>query len=230
MKSFSGFDLAAVTKIEQLPTWSRDDYAAHKAHLKAGLIDPAIALIIEVAENLSEQIGSELNVSPKIGGSVSPLNRDLRFAKDKAVLYKDAVMLTTWDGADKRSCPVFWIRLGHDSVGFANGIGFDKVRREQWRAAVADDTTGPQLVEHLAKLQQHKTYDLAGEELKNVPKPWDNDHPRAGLLRHAGFQVRWSEPWPKAKQRADKPGFAEYCTDRLSELVPTHVWLRDNLR
>lgn len=228
-QSFSGFDLEAVAKIAHLPSWSRDDYAANKAHLKAGLIDPAISLITEVAENLSEQIGSELNVSPKIGGSISPLNRDLRFAKDKTVLYKDAVMLTTWDGADKKSCPVFWIRLGHDSIGFASGIGFDKGRRERWRAAVADDKIGGDLVGLLADLEHHKNYDLAGEELKNAPKPWDNDHPRAALLRHSGFQVRWSEPWPTGKQRADKSGFAEYCTDHLSELVPVHQWLRAQL-
>lgn len=229
LPAFTGFDLDALAKIEVLPTWSREDYADNKAHLKAGVIDPSIALLTEVAGDLSELVGSDLTVNPKIGGSVSPLNRDLRFAKDKTVLYKDAVMLTTWDGPDKKSGPMFWIRLAHDSVGFASGIGFDKSRRDRWRSTVADDKTGAELVGLLASLEHHKHYDLDGEELKNAPKPWSNDHPRAALLRHTGFQVRWWEPWPKGKQRADKPGFAAYCTERLSELAPVHVWLRDRL-
>lgn len=226
MRTFEGFESSALATLAKLPDWSRDDYAAGKAELKKGLLDPAVGLIVQVAEQLSELVGAELTVSPKIGGSVSPMNRDLRFAKDKSVLYKDALMLTTWDGVDKKSSPMFWIRIGHDSVGFASGISFDKTTREKWRQAVADDDSGQALVDALARLQKHPTYDLDGASLKNAPKPWGNDHPRADLLRHTAVQARWSEPTPPT---ATLPRFTGFCVDKLSELVPVHLWLKEHL-
>ena len=227
IRTFEGFDSASLAILAQLPSWSREDYAEGKADLKKGLLDPAVGLVVAVAEQLSEAVGSELTVSPKIGGSVSPMNRDLRFAKDKSVLYKDAVMLTTWDGADKKSSPMFWIRLAHDSVGFASGIGFDKTTRELWRKAVADDASGSALVTALEPLQRHATYDLDGATLKNAPKPWGNDHPRADLLRHTAMQVRWHEPTPPT---ATLPRFTTFCVERLTELVPIHLWLKEHLK
>lgn len=226
IRTFEGFESSALATLAKLPEWSRDDYAAGKAELKRGLLDPAVGLISQVAEELSERVGSELTVKPKIGGSVSPMNRDLRFAKDKTVLYKDAVMLTTWDGNDKKSSPMFWIRIAHDSVGFASGIGFDKTVRERWRNAVADETTGQALVDALAPLEKHPTYDLDGASLKNAPKPWGNEHPRADLLRHTAIQARWSEPTPPT---ATLPRFTGFCVDKLSELIPVHLWLKEHL-
>lgn len=226
IRTFEGFDSAAIAKIADLPGWSKADYAENKADLKKGLLDPAVGLIVAVAEQLSEVVGADLQVKPKVGGSVSPLNRDLRFAADKTVLYKDAVMLTTWDGVDKKTSPVFWIRLAHDSVGFANGMGFEKAARERWRAAVADDGSGEALVELLKPLEKKLNYDLDGSELKNAPKPWGNEHPRAELLKHNGIQARWHEPLPPT---ATLPRFVDFCSERLAEFAPLHHWLKEHV-
>ena len=219
--TFDGFDVDALALLHQTPSWSREDYASNKATLKAGLYDPAIALIEDVADALSPAVGAELTVKPKIGGSLSPLNRDLRFAKDKSTLYKEALMLTTWEGTDKGGVTL-WIRLTPDRIGFASGIGFDKERRERWRQAVGDDATGEELAGSLKALSKKPDYDVAGAELKNAPKPWGNDHPRADLLRHTGFQVRWQEKTPAS---IGSGRFADHCIDRLGALVPVHRWL-----
>ncbi|HEV2088810.1 MAG TPA: DUF2461 family protein, partial [Cryptosporangiaceae bacterium] len=46
-----------------------------------------------------------------------------------------------------------------------------------------DGRTGGALVALLATLAE-EGWEIAGERLKRVPKPWDDTHPRADLLRH----------------------------------------------
>jgi uncharacterized protein (DUF2461 family) len=225
-RMFEGFDAASLAMLAQLPGWSRDDYAANRADLQKGLLDPAVALIVGVASRLSDELGSELTVIPKIGGSVSPLNRDLRFAADKTILYKEALLLTAWDGSDKKNSPMFWLRVGHDAIGFASGIGFDPARRQAWRSAVADDESGRRLVDALASVRRHPTFEVSGQERKSVPKPWGDDHPRADLLKHTSFQVRWYEPLPPT---ATLPRFVDFCADKLGELLGVHRWLKEYL-
>ena len=78
----------------------------------------------------------------------------------------------------------------------------------------------------LEPLQRHDTYDLDGATLKNAPKPWGNEHPRAGLLKHTAVQVRWHEPTPPT---ATLPRFTDFCVKKLEELVPVHLWMKEHL-
>ncbi|MDH3753138.1 MAG: DUF2461 domain-containing protein [Acidimicrobiia bacterium] len=221
MTAFSGFSSAAIDALAEMPGWSKDDYDARKGELKDGLTAPAIALVSDLRERMSQVLDRELTIAPKIGGSVSPLHRDLRFAKDKSERYKDHLLMTMWDGTDKRTAPMLWLRLGADSAGFASGIGFDKTIRERWRTAIGE-ASGASLVEALADLSAHHPVDIAGQTLARVPKPWPADHPRADLLRHTGFQVRWAEPYADNVASAM---FADWAETRLAELADVHHWL-----
>ena len=217
--SFDGFDPTAIALLEQLPDTSADDYASHKATLAAGVSKPGAALIADVADVLD----ADLTVVPR--SSVSPLHRDLRFAPEGAPRYKDHLLLTTWEGADKRSSPVFWIRIDSSSAGFASGIGFTPAVRDRWRSAVGG-APGTELATELDTLVAERSADVAGDQVKNVPPPFPADHPRADLLRHTGFQVRFSEPLPPS---VDSPEFVTWCADRLGALLPVHRWLLANL-
>jgi uncharacterized protein (DUF2461 family) len=217
--SFKGFDPAAISLLSRLPDMSVGEYADHKATLAAGLTKPGAALIADVANGLD----ADLTIVPR--GSVSPLHRDLRFAGEGAPRYKDHLLLTTWEGPDKKTSPTFWIRVDAEQVGFASGIGFTPAARERWRKRVGG-AAGQSLAAELAQLQSERGADVSGDQVKRVPAPFDVDHPRADLLRHTGFQVRFAEPMPSS---IDSPSFAGWCTERLDALLPVHRWLLANV-
>lgn len=217
--TFEGFDRAAVALLARLPDMSADEYADHKAQLAAGLTKPGAALIGAVADRLD----ADLTVVPR--SSVSPLHRDLRFAPDGAARYKDHLLLTTWEGDDKKSSPMFWIRVDAARVGFASGIAFSPAIRERWRESVGGEA-GAELAAELERLVVEHGADVAGDQVKRVPVPFDADHPRADLLRHTAFQVRFAEPLPAL---IGTPELADWCVARLGELLPVHRWLVANV-
>ncbi len=213
--SFDGFDPAALALLDELPTMTAEQYTSHKATLAAGVTKPGLALITEV----SEEIDGDLTVVPR--SSVSPLHRDLRFAPDGAPRYKDHLLLTTWEGADKKASPTFWVRVDARRAGFASGIGFSPAVRDRWRIAVGG-AAGEQLASVLDGLVAERGAEIAGDQVKKVPAPFDTDHPRADLLRRTGFQVRFVDDLPAS---IGSPGFVEWCVERLATLLPVHRWL-----
>lgn len=212
--TFTGFDADAIALLERLPDMSSDEYAARKAVLAAGVTKPGGALITDVAA----QLDADLTVVPR--SSVSPLHRDLRFAPEGAARYKDHLLLTTWQGADKKTSPMFWIRIDAHRAGFASGIGFTPDLRERWRAAIGGPA-GEALARDLDRVVDERSAEVAGDQVKKVPSPFDADHPRAGLLRRTGFQVRFIEDLPDITL----PEFADWCAERLDALMPVHRWL-----
>lgn len=108
--------------------------------------------------------------------------------------------------------------------------------REAYMTAVADDTSGPELVGIVETLRQ-QGYDLGGEQLERIPKSYpgdhpralllrDADHPRAGLLRHrslvAGRHLG-SENW------LHKPEAADRVLAAFEELRPMASWFADHV-
>lgn len=217
--TFTGFDPAAIALLDRLPAMSADEYADHKAQLAEGVTEPGAALIAEVADRL----GADLTVVPR--SSVSPLHRDLRFAPEGSARYKDHLLLTTWEGADKKSAPILWIRVDARRAGFASGIAFDPAIRERWRAAVGSER-GAELAELLDPLMCDRGAEVAGDQVKRVPPPFDADHPQADLLRRTGFQVRFVDDLTEA---VATPDFVDWCVDHLDALLPVHRWLVTHL-
>ena len=216
---FTGFDPATVALLAELPDWDVDRYSARKAELAAGVTKPGLALIEEVAGRLD----ADLTVTSR--SSVSPLHRDLRFAPTGSPRYKDHLLLTAWEGADKRTAPTLWIRIDSNRAGFASGIGFTPEIRERWCTAVGGDA-GADLRTVLDWLAATREIDIAGDEVKRVPAPFDDQHSRADLLRKTGFQIRFTEHLPET---ITDPSFADWCTNHLESLLPVHRWLTDHL-
>jgi hypothetical protein len=213
--SFSGFDPAAVALLAELPGWGAERFAAEKPRLTAGLVRPGLALVAEVAARLD----AHLTVTSR--SSVSPLHRDLRFAGSGAPRYKDHLLLTAWEGSDKRSAPTLWVRVDSHRVGFASGLGFTPEVRDRWRAAIGGPE-GVDLGASLARLAGDRGVEIAGDQLARVPPPFGEDHPRADLLRRTAFQVRLIEDLPDCVGQA---AFGGWCADRLTRLLPVHRWL-----
>ncbi len=219
---FEGFDPTVLAQLRTLPDFDAKAYAAVKQRLKRDLVDPGGDLI----EALADRLDAELTVVRR--SSVSPLHRDLRFAKADTPRYKDHLLLTTWSGRDKKTAPILWLRLDADGVGFASGMSFDTKARARWREAVGG-RPGQALVKAIGRVQKGARAgrcETAGEMLKKVPAPWPADHPREELLRMNGFQVRFMEPLPAS---IAKPAFVGWCATRMKRLLPVHDWLREHV-
>ncbi len=213
--TFTGFDPDAVSWLDELPSWDAERYAAGKDRLRSGLVRPGLDLITELAERLD----ADLTVAPR--SSVSPLHTDLRFAPPGAPRYKDHLLLTAWEGTGKKAAPTLWVRIDSAGVGFASGVALTPPARDRWREAVAG-SDGARLAACLDNLVVTRAAEIAGDQLKQVPRPYEADHPREGLLRRNAFQVRFVEELPPV---IDGPGFVDWCAERLEALLPVHRWL-----
>jgi uncharacterized protein (TIGR02453 family) len=104
--------------------------------------------------------------------------RDVRFSKDKSP-YKTRQYAVIHDGDQG-------LYVGIDAHGLHLGGGMFHTTTDQAaliRGAVAEDDTGSAL-DKLLKSLRRKGFQVGGDQLKRVPKPWDDSHPRAELLRH----------------------------------------------
>jgi uncharacterized protein (TIGR02453 family) len=142
--------------------------------------------------------------------------RDVRFAKDKTPYKTQAAAL------------VGELYLAVSADGLFVGGGYYHTSTDQaqrLRAAVADDRTGSALAAIVQALTR-QGWEVSGEQLKRVPKPWDDSHPRADLLRHKSLIASKShEPaeWLHTRKVKDRIAKA------WRQLVPLGDWLRDNV-
>jgi uncharacterized protein (TIGR02453 family) len=114
-------------------------------------------------------------------------NRDIRFSADKSP-YK----LNMYADVERGG----YVALDAEGLVAAGGrymVDDDQLKR--LRVAVAAERSGRELVAIVAALRK-KGYEVEGKELKRVPSPWPQDHPRADLLRHKRL-IYWKR-WPVA--------------------------------
>ena len=154
-------------------------------------------------------------------GKVFRINRDIRFSKDKSP-YKTNIAAT--------------IGMGHkggyvslDARGFTVATGRYEMSPEdvaKYRKKVAADATGTQLAAVVKKLQK-SGYLLGGEELKRVPAPWPQDHPRADLLRRKSLYVYKNfglQPW------LGSTAARKHVVKVLTDAEPLNDWFARNLK
>ena len=224
MADFTGFTDQTIPLLDELPDFTRDDYAERKTEVVAAITDPAKAFVDAMIEELQETMSPGITGAAKVNGSISPLNNDLRFAKAGTPLYKDHLLLWFWEGASKKTSPLLAIRLHATGVGFASGMGFDKDQLERWRSLVASDDGNA--VASLVASVEKRGGELDGQTLKRVPKPFDEDHDRAELLKYKSAQLRYVEPVPASVTKAS---FVGWCGKRLARLEPLHRLFVDRI-
>lgn len=161
-------------------------FDAHRTQYEKDVKAPLVALLADL--------------EPGFGPArrVSRPNRDIRFSADKSP-YKLNIYADVERGG--------YVSLDADGLMVAGGrymVDADHLKR--MREAVADERSGRRLVEVVAELRR-KGYDIGGLELKRVPPPYPQDHPRGELLRHKRliYYRRWPlGPWiatPAARER-----------------------------
>ena len=151
---------------------SKRFWTAHKGTYEDKVLAPMMGLLDELSREFGE-------------GSVFRPYRDIRFSADKS-LYKTNI------AAHNDAC---YISLSAHALAVGTGMwmpGPDQLA--DFRAAIADNRTGPQLVRIVAALRQKKIQVSAHETLKSAPRGYPADHPRIDLLRYKGLTA-WKE-WP----------------------------------
>ncbi len=142
--------------------------------------------------------------------------RDVRFAKDKTPYKTHAAAM------------VGELYLAVSANGLFVGGGYYHTSADQaqrLRTAVADDRTGSELATIAGRLTK-RGWEIGGEQLKRVPKPYDDTHPRAGLLRHKALiasQSNEPDDWLHTAQVKTQ------IVKTWRQLRPLTTWLADNV-
>ncbi|MCU1595398.1 MAG: uncharacterized protein JWO12_2790 [Frankiales bacterium] len=116
--------------------------------------------------------------------------RDVRFSKDKTP-YKTRQYAVVHQGDQG-------LYVGIDAAGLHLGGGMFHASTEQvqrMRTSI-DGTAGAALEKVLASLRR-RGFEVGGDQLKRVPKPYESDNPRADLLRHKSL-ISWVDHEPQA--------------------------------
>lgn len=198
------FDFFEELAADNTKTW----WTANKERYQTSIRGP----VEELLASLSSEFGEAKIFRPY---------RDTRFSKDKTP-YKTNLGATTRakDGS------VFYFALQPD--GMYLGSGYYRMAKDQilrFRAAVADDATGPTLTS-LVDATRTAGFETGGERLKRVPPGYDKDHPRADLLVHKGFYVGVHHD-PAAWMGTKKA--AERIASTWRTLQPVNDWFHANV-
>ncbi|HEV2414590.1 MAG TPA: DUF2461 domain-containing protein [Candidatus Dormibacteraeota bacterium] len=161
-------------------------FEAHRKEYEQDVKAPMLALLAD----LEEEFGPPRRVSRP--------NRDIRFSADKSP-YKLNIYADLERGG--------YVALDAEGLVAAGGrYMVEDAQLKNLRTAVASDRSGKDLVAIVDALRK-KGYDVEGQELKRVPSPYAQDHPRADLLRHKRliYWKRWSVgPWIATARAKDR--------------------------
>jgi uncharacterized protein (TIGR02453 family) len=204
--AFSGWPAEALKFFEDLEADNSKAYwTAHKAVYE----DSVRAPMAELLDELAGEFGP---------GRIARPYRDVRFSPDKSP-YKTSIYAILEDGG--------YVNFSAD--GLVAGIGYYQMAPDQldrYRHAVADDSSGAELVGIIERLTAGQVEVGGSSSLKSAPRGYPKDHPRIELLRHRGL-IAWrhwpAAPWlhtAAAKQRVVK---------FLRLTAPLHAWLDDHV-
>lgn len=174
--SFRGWPAEALEFYDGLAADNSKTYwVAHKAVYDEKVLAPMVELLAEL--------------EPEFGrGKILRPYRDVRFSSDKSPYKTEIAAMLESEG---------YIQLSANGLGVGNGMWMMAADQlERYRQAVADDKSGGELENLIARLKKQRIEVGGQNTLKTVPKGYPRDHPRAELLRHKGLAI-WKQ-WPVA--------------------------------
>lgn len=200
-------------------------FEANRALYEAGYVAPGREFVETLGPGL-KTISPAVRYEPRINGSIARINRDVRFSKDKRP-YKDHLDLWFWHG-EKRGWdrPGFYLRITPETVFLGGGMhGLEGAMLDKFRVAVVSDGPGRSLVMAIDKVKAAGIYEIGGITRKSVPRGFDPNHERAGLLLHEGLYAGLELP----AAEAFKDGFADLALKHFSATWPIGQWLLEEV-
>jgi uncharacterized protein (TIGR02453 family) len=154
-------------------------------------------------------------LEPRFGeGRILRPYRDVRFTTDKSP-YRTSHGAMIGD---------VYVQVSARGIGAGGGsyhLAPDQL--ERYRAAVAAEETGEDLVRRIAAIEAAGIEVPGTDPLKTAPRGYPSDHPRIELLRYRGL-IAWKQ-WPVADWVSTAA-----ARDRIVEALDTSAPLREWLR
>jgi uncharacterized protein (TIGR02453 family) len=125
-----------------------------------------------------------------VEGEFGPLHlfrpyRDVRFARDRSPYKTAAGAVTEGEGGE-----MYYVQISSAGLMAASGqYHMTTDQLERFRAALDDDTTGPEVDAIAAGLERAGYTIGAMSQLKTAPRGYPRDHARVALLRRKGLMA-----------------------------------------
>ena len=223
---FSGFDRKAPAFWHELAAeMNRDWFLANKERYETQWVQPMQELLTQTSAKLAKAY-APLKLGPP---RVMRIYRDTRFSKDKAP-YKTHIsgVVSVAGKARGEGCTALYVHLGVDEEFI--GVGtyfFDPKQLPKWRKLVAADKTGVPLAQLVNKLRK-AGYPVGGhDDYKRVPKPYDEDHPRAEFLKMKGLTAGLPD---MPRGMLHRPQLVDWLAKSAAPTAPMVKWLYQNMR
>jgi uncharacterized protein (TIGR02453 family) len=203
--TFKGWPVEAVEFYEGLEADNSKTYwQGHKAEYEQLVKAPMEELLAELEADFG-------------AGRVFRPYRDTRFSKDK----------TPYKLSCAAHLPGGYVSFSADGLFVGSGLYMpDPAQLARFRAAVADDRSGPELASIVATLRKHAYEVGAHDVLKTAPKGYAQDHPRIELLRNKGLVMSKSwpvGPWLGTKRAKDRVVTTLRAAQPLNAWVATYM-------
>lgn len=183
---------------------SKPYFDSHRALYEKDVKAPMVALLADL----------EAEFGP---ARLSRPNRDIRFSADKSP-YKTNIYASAEGGG--------YVALDAGGLTAAGGrYMMEPQHLALFREAVAANRPGAKISAIVDALRA-KGYEIGGQELKRVPSPHPQDHPRADLLRHKKliYSRRWEiGPWIATPNVVDRVAQAWRDGSDLNAWLTTHL-------
>ena len=222
---FTGFPIGALQFFSELSiNNNRGWFEEHKNQYQDLIQQPAQAFVLALGESLRLlSAGIEYDSRVSGVGSVLRIYRDIRFSKDKTP-YKTNLGIVFWEGSRKKmENPSFYFHL--DSTGAFFYSGFYQFPRDylpSFRDEVDDPRSGSELESILEGIKGLDGFEVGGDQYKRVPSGFDENHPRANLLKYKGL---WARSPLIESDLISSPDLVDICFHNAVKLVGLHKWL-----
>jgi uncharacterized protein (TIGR02453 family) len=222
--SFKGFPPETLAFLSGIHAHNEKSwFDANRELYETGLVAPAREFVDTIGPRL-KAIAPDVQYSAKVNGSLSRINRDIRFSKDKRP-YKEHLGLWFWHG-DKRQwdVPGFWFELTPRHVQL--GVGMYMLQGEPldaFRQSIIHPRSGKTLLAAIAALKGK--YEIGGRTRKLMPRGFDTDPDRREYLLFEGLYTHIELP----PETASKPKLVDICVKHYEAMWPVGKWLLDEV-
>ncbi len=200
-------------------------FEAHRADYQAHYVEAGKAFAEAMGPRL-KALSPDVRFEPRINGSISRINRDTRFSRDKSP-YKDHLDLWFWHG-EKRSweCPGFYVQLSAETVFVAVGMyDFPKPMLGRYREVVSDPKAAAEILAILEDVAASGPYTVSGRSRKSPPRGFKAEGASAEMLLHDSLGAMFE--WDASVAR--DAGFLDFCFGHWRKMWPIGQWTLDRI-
>lgn len=226
-QGFHGFSKKTIKFFKELENNNnREWFESNRNIFEEHVMNPAQDFVMRMGEMLKPMC-PRIVANPKIDKSIFRIYRDVRFSKDK-IPYKTHLGIFLWEGPRKKlGNPGFYLHLDKSKILIAGGLyRLPGELLKPYRDAVSDFRKGDRVSKTVKGILKNPDYILGGRHYKRVPRGYDPESPNSDLLMHKGLYIYHEGPLPDVVY---SPDFLEYSLGVFNDIMPLHVWLRENV-